>query len=159
MTTDSMHSDPGSHSAFRAVVMVFALSLHSIFEGMAIGLRGTTQQVLFYAPVMKYRTRFDFELHTLIDLPWRARSCFRYSPSRGSLLVVSVRLARSRLTYIFKALLIHRSHWHAGNVNEDHFQDLHSCGPFAFSAFSVTSVTDRVMHIEGGNTATSHTKH
>ncbi|OQR79436.1 zinc transporter ZIP1-like [Tropilaelaps mercedesae] len=46
MTTVSMHGDPGSHSAFRAIVMVFALSLHSIFEGMAIGLQATTQQVV-----------------------------------------------------------------------------------------------------------------
>lgn len=47
MTAVSMHGDPGSHSAFRAIVMVFALSLHSIFEGIAIGLRPTTQQVCF----------------------------------------------------------------------------------------------------------------
>lgn len=46
MTTVSTHGDPGSHTAFRSIVMVFALSLHSIFEGMAIGLADSTEMAV-----------------------------------------------------------------------------------------------------------------
>ena len=46
MTTVSVHGDPGSHKPFRAIVLVFALSLHSFFEGLAIGLQKNTQDVV-----------------------------------------------------------------------------------------------------------------
>ena len=46
MTMISTHGDPGSHKPFRAIVFVFALSLHSFFEGLAIGLQEKTQDVV-----------------------------------------------------------------------------------------------------------------
>lgn len=42
----SMHQDPNSHSPIRAFIMLAALSLHSVFEGLAVGLQVTVEQVL-----------------------------------------------------------------------------------------------------------------
>ncbi|XP_054714869.1 zinc transporter ZIP1-like [Uloborus diversus] len=42
----SFHQDLSSHSILRSVLLVFALSLHSIFEGLAIGLQTSTQNVV-----------------------------------------------------------------------------------------------------------------
>jgi len=38
---ESVYSDPSSHSIVRSLVLVIALSLHSLFEGLAIGLQPT----------------------------------------------------------------------------------------------------------------------
>uniref|UniRef100_A0A131XU89 Putative zinc/iron transporter n=1 Tax=Ixodes ricinus TaxID=34613 RepID=A0A131XU89_IXORI len=35
----SIHDDPNSHSTLRALVLVLSLSLHSVFEGIALGLQ------------------------------------------------------------------------------------------------------------------------
>ncbi|KAL2084588.1 hypothetical protein ACEWY4_020106 [Coilia grayii] len=40
------HVDFNSHSAIRAFILVFSLSLHSVFEGLAVGLQQDPQQVL-----------------------------------------------------------------------------------------------------------------
>ncbi|XP_062320883.1 zinc transporter ZIP1-like [Osmerus eperlanus] len=41
-----LHVDLNSHSAIRAFMLVFSLSLHSVFEGLAVGLQEDNQQVL-----------------------------------------------------------------------------------------------------------------
>ncbi|XP_054933014.1 zinc transporter ZIP1-like [Dermacentor andersoni] len=45
-TMESMHGDPNSHSSLRSIVLVLSLSLHSIFEGIAIGLQPNVQLLL-----------------------------------------------------------------------------------------------------------------
>ena len=40
------HLDFNSHSALRAFILVFSLSLHSVFEGLAVGLMVDSKQVL-----------------------------------------------------------------------------------------------------------------
>lgn len=42
----SMHHDQSSHSPIRSFIMLAALSIHSVFEGLAVGLQDTTAQVL-----------------------------------------------------------------------------------------------------------------
>jgi len=39
--TEQVYSDPSSHSLVRSLVLIIALSLHSLFEGLAIGLQPT----------------------------------------------------------------------------------------------------------------------
>lgn len=41
-----LHVDLNSHSALRALVLVFSLSLHSVFEGLAVGLQEDSERVL-----------------------------------------------------------------------------------------------------------------
>lgn len=50
----SFHQDPSSHSILRSLLLVFALSLHSIFEGLAIGLQSSVENVMkiFFAVVI-----------------------------------------------------------------------------------------------------------
>ncbi|CAH1797115.1 unnamed protein product [Owenia fusiformis] len=40
------HHDPSSHSFIRSVMLIMALSIHSIFEGLAVGLQPTAQATL-----------------------------------------------------------------------------------------------------------------
>ena len=40
------HSDPSSHSIVRSLVLVLALSVHSLFEGLAIGLQPTADDTV-----------------------------------------------------------------------------------------------------------------
>ncbi|XP_064619241.1 zinc transporter ZIP1-like [Lineus longissimus] len=42
----SMHVDQSSHSTVRSMILVIALSLHSVFEGLAVGLQPTSEEVL-----------------------------------------------------------------------------------------------------------------
>ncbi|XP_045601578.1 zinc transporter ZIP1 [Procambarus clarkii] len=42
----SIHHDIASHSSLRSLLLLFALSLHSIFEGLAIGLQDTIDDVV-----------------------------------------------------------------------------------------------------------------
>ncbi|KAK8732329.1 hypothetical protein OTU49_007026 [Cherax quadricarinatus] len=42
----SIHHDIASHSSLRSLLLLFALSLHSIFEGMAIGLQDSIDDVV-----------------------------------------------------------------------------------------------------------------
>ncbi|XP_015247151.1 PREDICTED: zinc transporter ZIP1 [Cyprinodon variegatus] len=41
-----VHGDLGSQSALRAFILVFSLSLHSVFEGLAVGLLEESEEVL-----------------------------------------------------------------------------------------------------------------
>ncbi|KAL4646736.1 zinc transporter ZIP1 [Arapaima gigas] len=41
-----LHVDFNSHSAIRSFILVFSLSLHSVFEGLAVGLQQNIEQVL-----------------------------------------------------------------------------------------------------------------
>ncbi|KAL3250033.1 hypothetical protein MRX96_055645 [Rhipicephalus microplus] len=45
-TMESIHGDPNSHSSLRSIVLVISLSMHSIFEGIAIGLQPSVQLLL-----------------------------------------------------------------------------------------------------------------
>ncbi|KFM69124.1 Zinc transporter ZIP1, partial [Stegodyphus mimosarum] len=42
----SFHQDQSSHSVLRSLLLVFALSLHSVFEGLAIGLQASAENVI-----------------------------------------------------------------------------------------------------------------
>ncbi|MPC55202.1 Zinc transporter ZIP1 [Portunus trituberculatus] len=42
----SVHHDIASHSSLRSLLLLFALSLHSVFEGLAVGLQGTIDDVV-----------------------------------------------------------------------------------------------------------------
>ncbi|XP_064115570.1 zinc transporter ZIP1-like [Macrobrachium nipponense] len=42
----SIHHDIASHSSLRSLLLLFALSLHSIFEGLAVGLQETIDDVV-----------------------------------------------------------------------------------------------------------------
>lgn len=42
----SVHGDPNSHSSLRSVVLVVSLSLHSVFEGVALGLQPSAALLL-----------------------------------------------------------------------------------------------------------------
>ncbi|XP_035227428.1 zinc transporter ZIP1-like [Stegodyphus dumicola] len=42
----SFHQDQSSHSVLRSLFLVFALSLHSVFEGLAIGLQASAESVI-----------------------------------------------------------------------------------------------------------------
>lgn len=42
----SFHQDQSSHSVLRSLLLVFALSLHSVFEGLAIGLQTSLNDVV-----------------------------------------------------------------------------------------------------------------
>lgn len=37
-STDDVHFNPESHSTIRVIILVFALSLHSVFEGFSVGM-------------------------------------------------------------------------------------------------------------------------
>lgn len=42
----SVHHDIASHSSLRSLLLLFALSLHSVFEGLAVGLQDTIDDVV-----------------------------------------------------------------------------------------------------------------
>lgn len=42
----SVHEDQNSHSSLRTTLLVLALSLHSVFEGIAVGLQLNLEQIL-----------------------------------------------------------------------------------------------------------------
>ncbi|KAK4308800.1 hypothetical protein Pmani_019520 [Petrolisthes manimaculis] len=46
MFDHSLHQDAASHSSLRSLLLLFALSLHSIFEGLAVGLQDSIDDVL-----------------------------------------------------------------------------------------------------------------
>lgn len=45
-TAQSPAEDPNAHSVIRSFILLTALSLHSVFEGLAVGLQADTHQVL-----------------------------------------------------------------------------------------------------------------
>lgn len=57
------YQDPNSHSVVRALLLLTALSLHSIFEGLAVGLQGTSRQVLqIFAALALHKSILAFSL-------------------------------------------------------------------------------------------------
>ena len=61
-STSSQLNSEGVHS-LRAIVMLLALSLHSVFEGIAIGLQKTDTQVLeIFAPIIIHKLVIAFSL-------------------------------------------------------------------------------------------------
>lgn len=71
----SVHEDPSSHSVLRTFILVLSLSLHSVFEGMAIGLQQDVQalvQVLVAVAIHKCILAFTLGLNLR---PSRLRKC------------------------------------------------------------------------------------
>ncbi|XP_076340660.1 zinc transporter ZIP1-like [Tachypleus tridentatus] len=59
----SVHEDPSSHSTLRSALLVLALSLHSVFEGLAIGLQPNVEDVLkVFGAVTIHKTIIAFTL-------------------------------------------------------------------------------------------------
>ena len=59
----SVHEDPSSHSSLRSFILLIALSLHSSFEGVAIGLQPTmTETVGIFLAVMMHKVILAFSL-------------------------------------------------------------------------------------------------
>lgn len=42
----SIHEDPNSHSSLRAIILLLAISIHSLFEGLAVGLQPDVEELL-----------------------------------------------------------------------------------------------------------------
>jgi len=65
-TNEQVYSDPSSHSVVRSLVLIIALSLHSLFEGLAIGLQPTfddTMQLFFALALHKCILAFSLGLN------------------------------------------------------------------------------------------------
>lgn len=63
LTESEIYQDPSSHSVIRSVMLLLTLSMHSVFEGLAIGLQGTTRDVLsIFAPVALHKSILAFSL-------------------------------------------------------------------------------------------------
>ena len=63
LTESQMYQDPNSHSVIRSVILLLALSLHSIFEGLAIGLQKNAASVLgIFAPIILHKSILAFSL-------------------------------------------------------------------------------------------------
>ena len=59
----AVYQDPNSHSAVRSLLLLTALSLHSVFEGLAVGLQGTASQVLqIFAALALHKSIIAFSL-------------------------------------------------------------------------------------------------
>lgn len=59
----SFHQDPSSHSILRSLLLVFALSLHSVFEGLAIGLQSSIENVIrIFLAVLIHKSIIAFTL-------------------------------------------------------------------------------------------------
>ncbi|KAI1722497.1 ZIP zinc transporter domain-containing protein [Ditylenchus destructor] len=57
------HTDPSSHSNIRAILLVFALSLHAVFEGLSLGMIADVSQLLqIFAALMIHKTVIGFTL-------------------------------------------------------------------------------------------------
>ena len=57
------HVDPSAHSLMRSLLLLVALSFHSIFEGLAIGLQPNKQDVLgIFVPVILHKSILAFSL-------------------------------------------------------------------------------------------------
>uniref|UniRef100_A0A8C4R3W9 Solute carrier family 39 member 1 n=1 Tax=Eptatretus burgeri TaxID=7764 RepID=A0A8C4R3W9_EPTBU len=58
-----LHVDAASHSPVRSLVLVLSLSLHSIFEGLAVGLQSSVLRVLeLVAPLVLHKVLIAFSL-------------------------------------------------------------------------------------------------
>ncbi|XP_054483324.1 zinc transporter ZIP1-like [Anoplopoma fimbria] len=86
--TDSGHShvDFGSQSALRAFILVFSLSLHSVFEGLAVGLLEDEKEVLeICLALMIHKSIISFSLAVKLS-----QGRLRRSVVAGCLLVFAV---------------------------------------------------------------------
>ena len=62
-TSNEVYVDPSSHSVIRSIMLLLALSLHSVFEGLAVGLQPTTDSVLeIFLPVALHKSILAFAL-------------------------------------------------------------------------------------------------
>ncbi|XP_065567174.1 zinc transporter ZIP1-like [Artemia franciscana] len=59
----SIHQDPASHSSLRALLLLAALSVHSVFEGLAIGLESKVDTVMqIFVAVILHKCVVAFSL-------------------------------------------------------------------------------------------------
>jgi len=68
LNNEQAYSDPSSHSVVRSLVLVVALSLHSVFEGLAIGLQPTfddTMQLFLALALHKCILAFSLGLNVV----------------------------------------------------------------------------------------------
>ncbi|ELT96667.1 hypothetical protein CAPTEDRAFT_183767 [Capitella teleta] len=57
------YQDPSSHSIIRSLILLLALSLHSLFEGLAVGLQPTKKSVLeIFAALALHKSILAFSL-------------------------------------------------------------------------------------------------
>lgn len=69
------HVDFGSQSALRSFILVFSLSLHSVFEGLAVGLLEDERQVLeICLALMIHKSIISFSLAFKLLQGWLRRS-------------------------------------------------------------------------------------
>ncbi|XP_072324925.1 zinc transporter ZIP1 isoform X2 [Scyliorhinus torazame] len=62
-TDDHVHIDVNAHSAFRSFILFLSLSLHSLFEGLPIGLQQTESKVLqIFAAILIHKSIIVFSL-------------------------------------------------------------------------------------------------
>ncbi|XP_028837095.1 zinc transporter ZIP1-like [Denticeps clupeoides] len=81
-----LHVDLNSHSAIRAFLLVFSLSLHSVFEGLAVGLQQDTQNITdICLALLLHKSVIAFSLTLKL-----AQSQLRRVPLVMSLLLFSV---------------------------------------------------------------------
>jgi len=60
---EQVYSDPSSHSVVRSLVLIIALSLHSLFEGLAIGLQPTFDDTIqLFAALALHKCILAFSL-------------------------------------------------------------------------------------------------
>ncbi|XP_076443730.1 zinc transporter ZIP1-like [Babylonia areolata] len=73
------HDDLQSHSPLRALMLVMALSLHSVFEGLAVGLQTSTGQVLgIFAALVLHKSILSFSIGmSLVQSRLSLRVCVR----------------------------------------------------------------------------------
>ena len=59
----SIAEDPNSHSSVRSLILVTALSMHSVFEGLAVGLQTNYEKVLqIFAAITLHKSILAFSL-------------------------------------------------------------------------------------------------
>ena len=60
---ETEYHDPASHSLLRSIMLLLALSLHSIFEGLAVGLQPSSETVLqIFAALILHKSILAFSL-------------------------------------------------------------------------------------------------
>lgn len=81
-----LHVDLNSHSAIRAFILVFSMCLHSVFEGLAVGLQENSQQVLeICLALLLHKSIISFSLALKL-----AQGQLRRAAVAGSILLFAV---------------------------------------------------------------------
>ncbi|KAH6938809.1 hypothetical protein HPB50_013147 [Hyalomma asiaticum] len=123
---ESIHGDPNSHSSLRSIVLVMSLSLHSVFEGIAIGLQPNAQLLLqILAAVSIHKSILAFTLGLNL-----AHSRLGHCSVVASALIFSL---MAPLGMVFAILLMQENTGEAALLNGI-LQGL-ACGTFLYVTF------------------------